>query len=109
MGRALIVADALDPNVRGFFDAPAKKILAVYDDAERYRSIAAIPIQLASADSNDRPFGVVVATSDQPNRFVPSETGEDHDAVKPIRQLGNTLATLIAVNHLCGKESKNGS
>lgn len=96
--RAIIVSDALDPNVRGFFDAPLAKRPADEGDAHKYRSIAAIPIALAGVPADQEPLGVVVATSDQAGRFNPRQDGTEDDAVKPIRHLGNTIATLLAVN-----------
>jgi hypothetical protein len=95
MKRALICADSTDLNVRGFFDAPEDKRTS-YDDAMRYRSLAAIPFALPG---QDEPMGVVVATSDVAERFRPEESG-DHEAVRPIRALGKTLATLLAVSTL---------
>ena len=98
--RSIIVSDALDPNVRGFFDAPLAKRAAQDDDATKYRSIAAIPIALAGTDKEAEPLGVVVATSDQAGRFRPREDGTEDDAVRPIRHLGNTLATLLVLNKI---------
>lgn len=96
MRRALICADSTDPNVRGFFDAPEDK-RADYDDALRYRSLAAIPFQLPGAE---HPIGVVVATSDVAGRFKPTAEGDDDESVRPIRALGKTLATLFGVTTL---------
>jgi hypothetical protein len=97
MKRPLVVADSKDPNVRGFFDAPRDKLVAGYDDSDRYRSLAAIPFGLAgSAD----PIGVVVATSDVPGRFAPTDDGTDSDAVRPISALSKTLATLTSVTNM---------
>ncbi len=95
MKRALICADSTDLNVRGFFDAPEDKRTS-YDDTLRYRSLAAIPFALPG---QEEPMGVVVATSDVAGRFKPEEGG-DHEGVRPIRALGKTLATLLAVSTL---------
>jgi len=94
MKRPLVVADSKDPNVRGFFDAPPDKVLASYDDSDRYRSLAAIPFGLAG-DPN--PIGVVVATSDIVGRFAPTDDGTESDSVRPISALSKTLATLTSV------------
>ncbi|WAC59951.1 hypothetical protein [Brevundimonas sp. SL130] len=102
--RSIIVSDALDPNVRGFFDAPLEKRAADEGDAIKYRSIVAIPIALAGAPADAEPLGVVVATSDQAGRFTPREDGTEDDAVKPIRHLGNTIATLLAFNDLSRRD-----
>ncbi len=88
--RPLVCADSTDPNVRGFFDAPAGK--AMDYDIERYRSLAALPIQA----SDDRPFGVLVATSAVKGRFDP----EDDETVRPLLSLSRTLATLLGVYNL---------
>lgn len=88
--RPLICADSTDPNVRGFFDAPAGKVMDY--DIERYRSLAALPIQ----SDDDRPFGVLVATSATKGRFDP----EDEETVRPLLSLSRTLATLLGVYNL---------
>lgn len=89
-GRALVCSDSTDPNVRGFFDAPDGK--ATDYDADRYRSIAAIPIQ---ADGQS-PYGVLVATSEVPGRFKP----DVEDTFKPLQSASVTLATLVSVYNL---------
>lgn len=88
--RALVCSDSTDPNVRGFFDAPDGK--ATSYDADRYRSIAAIPI----LDNNGPPYGVLVATSEKAGRFRPDE----EETFKPLQSASNTLATLVSVYNL---------
>jgi GAF domain len=88
--RPLVCADCTDPNVRGFFDAPAAKLMDY--DADRYRSLAALPIQ----SDEEVPYGVLVATSEVPGRFEP----EDDETLRPLLSLARTLATLIAVYNL---------
>jgi hypothetical protein len=105
MKRALICEDSTDVNVRGFFDAPEAK-RAEYDDATRYRSLAAIPF-VVPGDSE--PAGVVVATSNIKGRFQPTAEGDDYESVKPVRALSKTIATLLGVNRIrAQKESSNG-
>jgi hypothetical protein len=95
MRRALICADSTDPNVRSFFDAPEDK-RARYDDSLRYRSLAAIPLQLPGTE---KPIGVVVATSDVADRLRPTVDGDDDESVRTVRALGKTLATLLGVTN----------
>jgi hypothetical protein len=102
MQRALVCADTTDVSVRGFFDAPENKRLE-YDDAMRYRSIAAIPI---FPPGERAACGVVVCTSDVADRFAPTPEGDDHEAVLPIRALSKTIATLMAVSKLRGLVEK---
>ncbi|WP_297800415.1 hypothetical protein [uncultured Brevundimonas sp.] len=102
--RAIVISDTLDPNVRGLFDAPIDKQPPNGEDAKKYRSIASFPIQLSGSHPSSLPLGVVVATSDQPGRFVPKEDGTEDEAVRPIRHLSNTLATLLSLNNLREKD-----
>lgn len=88
--RSLICADSTDPNVRGFFDAPAAKLMGY--DIDRYRSLAALPIQ----SDDEHPIGVLVATSAVKGRFNP----EDEEALRPLLSLARTLATLFGVYNL---------
>jgi hypothetical protein len=85
--RPLVCADSADANVRGFFDAPAGKLMDY--DLDRYRSLAALPIQ----SDDEPPFGVLVATSDIVGRFDP----EDEETFRPLLSLSRTLATLLSV------------
>jgi hypothetical protein len=95
----LVCADSSNPNVRGFFDAPAAKIASY--DPDRYRSLAAIPVQTDGGSL----YGVLVATSDVPGRFDP----EDEETYRPLLSMGRTLATLLAVYRLrrLGKDDAN--
>ena len=86
----MICADSTDPNVRGFFVAPAEKLMEY--DIDRYRSLAALPIQ----SDGERPLGVLVATSAVKGRFDP----EDDETVRPLFSLARTLATLVGVYNL---------
>jgi len=88
--RALVCRDSKDPNVRGFFDAPDGKLRGY--DLDRYRSLAAIPIQVDGAV----PLGVLVATSEKVGRFDP----EDEDTFRPLLALSRTLATLLSIYKL---------
>lgn len=88
--RPLICADSTDPNVRGFFEAPSSKLMGY--DADRYRSLAALPIQ----SDDEVPYGVLVATSEIKGRFDP----EDDETIRPLLSLARTLATLLGVYNL---------
>jgi cell division protein FtsL len=88
--RPLVCADSTDANVRGFFDAPAGKLMDY--DLDRYRSLAAIPIQ----SDDELPLGVLVATSEIVGRFDP----ENEETFRPLLSLSRTLATLLSVYNL---------
>lgn len=90
--RPLICADSTDANVRGFFTAPTEKLMDY--DVDRYRSLAALPIQT----DGENPLGVLVATSEVKGRFDP----EDDETVRPLLSLARTLATLVGVYNLKG-------
>jgi hypothetical protein len=86
----LICSDTRMPDVAGFFSAPPEKI-AEYDQV-KYVSIASVPLMLGGLRE---PLGVLVATSDQPGRFVNNPEGRI-DSVEPIRVLADVIATLLA-------------
>ena len=60
----LITPDGTEPHVRDLMAAGANTKLY---DAEVYRSYVSQPI--SQPDGTARPFGVIVATSDHPDRF----------------------------------------
>ncbi|HEX8300721.1 GAF domain-containing protein [Sphingomonas sp.] len=63
-----------------------------YDD-ERYRSIVSVPVKV---DGQDRPWGVVVATSDRVDHFTPDdETGLK--TTEPVRSLAGMVALAAAM------------
>jgi hypothetical protein len=64
----------------------------------RYRSIASIPIRL----TGEQPVGILVATSDVPQRFRLNQHDEDNarDTVEPLRVLANALALAIKASEL---------
>jgi hypothetical protein len=64
------------------------------EDNDRYRSVAAVPIQ-----ADGRALGVVVATSDVEERFFVRDEDwlDEIDPVEPLRLLAGTLAIMIAV------------
>lgn len=88
--KPLVCADSTDANVRGFFDAPTEKLKEY--DPDRYRSLAALPIQ----SDGGIPLGVLVATSEIVGRFDPV----DEDTYRPLSSLSRTLATLLGVYNL---------
>lgn len=100
--RTIVSEDTQLAAVKAFFEAPQGK-QGSGDDSARYRSVAAVPFGFDAENPASMPKGVVVATSDIPGRFEPSDGITDSEAVKPIRALSNTLATLLAVNHLCSE------
>ncbi|MBL8572996.1 MAG: hypothetical protein JNM13_04905 [Hyphomicrobiaceae bacterium] len=93
--RTIVAADTSEPEARALFDAPEG--LRNSDDVERYRSIASVPIRL----QDESPIGVVVGTSDVPERFHLKRPNDDaaRDPVEPIRSLAIHLAMLIHLIH----------
>lgn len=63
-------------------------------DAERYRSIVAVPIEVEGVV---RPWGVVVATSNQPGHFDPSFDDGFQNA-EPARVLSGLVALAVAIS-----------
>ena len=67
--------------------------MARADDKGRYRSIATVPILVAGGN---KPWGVVVATSDQPHHFyVDEETGVRTS--EAVRSLASMVALAVVV------------
>lgn len=61
-------------------------------DASRHQSIIAVPIQV---DKGQRPWGVLTASSDCPEHFLPNEPGVQH--AEGARALAGALALGIAI------------
>lgn len=91
--RIVIAPDTSRPEAREVFDPEGANHRT--DDHERYRSIAALPITL-----NGGSIGVLVATSDEPNRFTMDADATGRDNVEALRTLVTALAMLHHVNHL---------
>jgi len=60
------------------------------EDADRYKSIAAVPVLLAP---NQEPWGVVVGTSDRPNHF---SVGPDRPGVQTVEAV-RALAGMVGL------------
>lgn len=73
-------------------------------DAERYRSIVAVPIEVEGAT---RPWGVVVATSSQPGHFDPAYNDGFQNA-EPARVLSGLVALAVAIAEGRGHPSTSG-
>lgn len=94
----LICADVTEPNVSGFVRATGQNERGY--DASTYVSFASIPIRLGDREV---PLGVLVATSNCKDRFVPAAIADEkgvRDTVEPLRAAANTLATILGVNHI---------
>jgi hypothetical protein len=89
--REVIVPDLLDPGLGTVFDLGDKR--KAYDD-ERYRSLAAVPI---SVDRAERPWGILIATSDRPHHFEVTEQ-PGVQTVEGVRALAGMLALAISVS-----------
>ena len=85
----LVCPDARNPSEAQYFKAPSH--LHKPSDADIYRSFASVPILLGSGEA----LGVVVATSNQPDRFVRVEPGSDTiDRIEVLRLLASLVALL---------------
>lgn len=93
--RRFICPDGHDPKLDQYFTAPNGQTRA--SDKDKYRSIAAFPVMLTP---NSEPTGVVIASSDQPNRFDFSNAEDPFPKTEPLAALARTLATIHAVNTL---------
>lgn len=90
-GRETIVPDATDPKHSGWLHVPDGKRKEA--DEQRYVSMAAIPVRVANAATL---WGVVVATSDQQNRFSVDMSGVGEPEVEPLRLLASMVALAVA-------------
>ena len=103
--RELICADARASDVADLIAPPQEKMKST--DRERYISLIAVPI---AVDAN-HPLGVIIMTSDQPQRFVNRsdvEIGskESQPAVEALQDIASQLAQLMCI--LGMKELDNG-
>lgn len=94
--RELICADARAPDVADLIAPPPEKIKET--DKERYISLIAVPI---AVDAN-HPLGVIIVTSDQPQRFVNRydvEIGSRayQPAVEALQDIASQLAQLMCI------------
>lgn len=80
--KEVIVPDTHSPELGSIYDLQPAKI----EDRERYRSIIATPIIL---DSDSVPWGIVVATSSEPNHF---SAAEDAIAIMGVRSFTQMVA-----------------
>lgn len=85
-GTAKITGDALDPNVANLM-SPPNSLMRNYD-SKAYRSFASIPIVLEN--DQELVYGVLVATSDEVNRF-------NKFNCLILQHLADTLASVIVL------------
>ena len=90
MGREVIVPQLQSQGIGSLFNVGERS--RTYD-ASRHQSIVAIPIQV---DKDERPWGVLTASSDRPDHFAPNEPGLQH--VEGARALAGAMALGIAIN-----------
>ena len=93
-----VCGDSSDPTVKTLITANGEK--ARDYDAELYVSFASVPIQLGA---EAEPLGVLVATSNETGRFLPEAKAlaeGRRDTVEALRAMADTLATLLALQHL---------
>lgn len=74
----IVAPDMLDPLGRSLFNLQSGDMKD--DDAIRYRSMIAIPVNVGK---DDRPWGVVLASSDEPHHFLMD--GADDNVELPLR------------------------
>jgi hypothetical protein len=90
MQREIVAGDTSAPEARALFDSPDAS--RHESDRRHYRSIASLPIRLAGEPIT----GVLVATSDIPQRFRLRQPDEAAmDPVEPLRILANALAFVM--------------
>jgi hypothetical protein len=88
MSNEIILRDMLAPQLGTVFDLGT---LARPYDSKRYRSIAAIPIRVGASAT---PWGIAVATSDQPGHFSP-EASDGVSTAEPIRAIAAMAALAV--------------
>ncbi len=91
----IVAPDMLDPVARPLYNLDTGD--ARDDDYVRYRSMIAIPVNVGN---DDRPWGVVLASSDQPRHFL-TDGADDDDVEAPlraeaIRAFGGLVALTVA-------------
>jgi GAF domain-containing protein len=93
--REFIEADLTEPEKAKFFSVDPENLRE--HDAQRYRSIASLPLMVGTA-----PVGVLVATSDVPGRFNPKESEEvlGRDRVEALRVTAGTIAILYKMGQI---------
>lgn len=74
-------------------------------DASRYRSLAAVPVVV---NRDETPWGVVIATSDQPHHFYTGERSGVR-AAEGVRALAGMVALAISVSRSDPAESESAS
>ncbi len=100
--REIVLADAQTPSVLAMLNVPEGMLRT--DDAIKYRSVAAVPIRVAGLE---KPWGVVIATSDKPGRFDPSDNTEGALSAEAIRIFAGMLALLVAAELKVPLATKN--
>lgn len=96
IGRELVVEDLRVTSQGGW--VKVSDTLRRPGDDDRYRSFAAVPIR---AGNSPVVWGVVVASSDIPGRFGPSENGAGSRNIEALRLLAG-MASLSVAPHICG-------
>lgn len=98
--RELIIKDTQDREAASLFHIPAH--LMHPDDAQKYVSFAAVPIKVHSFA---KPWGVLIASSDRPNRFLTDGSGNGDIQTEPLRMLAGMIALLAANDYV--RSTKN--
>lgn len=89
-GREIVVPDLMSKELGSTFKNGQQE--KVYD-AERYRSIVAVPVEV---EGLERPWGVIVVTTDQPEHFDPADNDGFQNA-EPARVLSGMVALAVAI------------
>ncbi|MFF0947476.1 GAF domain-containing protein [Rhizobium leguminosarum] len=93
--RELIIKNTQDREQANWFHIPAH--LAQADDAKKYVSFAAVPIKVHSFA---KPWGVLIASSDRPDRFQTDGFGIGDIQTEPLRMLAGMIALLAANDYV---------
>lgn len=102
IGRELIIEDVTDRDTAGWIYISPENQQG--DDRRKYVSFAAIPVNVPHLS---RPWGVIVATSDEQMRFQTDGDGKGDWEIEPIRMIGGMVAVLAGANHLLEELSGN--
>lgn len=94
-GTEVVIPDLAAPELGSLHDITKN---SKPEDGTRYRSIIGVPIVLG--EKNDDKWGMVVATSDQPQHFRVGFAGADIPTTEPARAVAAMIALLLSANDL---------
>ncbi len=103
--RELIIRNTQDREQANWFHIPPA--LMRPDDANKYISFAAMPIKVSGLA---KPWGVLIASSDQIGRFQTDGSGKGDIQTEPLRMLTGMIALLAANDYVvAGRSEMSGN